>query len=387
MFEEIWCRKECNDSELAEEIVRDVSEKLSHMGRIGIHSKLLEIENMVNKQPLGIRCVGIWGMPGIGKTTLAKAFLDQVSGEFDACCFVEDFDKAIHEKRIYRVLVEQLKLGNGGKLSLRRDKLISKRVLVVLDDVRNPLVAESFLEEFEWFGPESLIIITSRDKRVFRLCQVNHIYEVQGLNEKEALQLFLLCASTKDMEDQNLHELSPKVINYATGNPLAISIYGDELKGKEKLSEMETAFEELRRHPPLKIVDAFKSSYDTLSDSEKKIYLDIACFFLGESVDYVKQLLEGCGFFPNVGINALVEKCLVTISENRVWMHNLTQDVGREIVNKETVLMERPNRLWEPGSIKYLLEDNVQSTTTSKRAEVRYNFDSFIFSLRCEPAA
>ncbi|KAH0939284.1 hypothetical protein HID58_006745, partial [Brassica napus] len=107
-------RKECNDSELVEEIVRDVNEKLSHMGRIGIYSKLLEIENMVNKQPLGIRCLGIWGMPGIGKTTLAKAFFDQVSGEFDACCFIEDFDKAIHEKRIYRVVAEQLTLGNGG---------------------------------------------------------------------------------------------------------------------------------------------------------------------------------------------------------------------------------------------------------------------------------
>lgn len=151
----IWRRKECDDSELVEEIVSDVNEKLSYMGRIGIYSKLLEIENMVNKQPFGIRCLGIWGMPGIGKTTLARAFFDQVSGEFDAACFIEDFDIAILEKRIYRVLVEQLKLGNGGKLSLRRDELISKRVLVVLDDVRNPLGAESFLDEFEWFGPES----------------------------------------------------------------------------------------------------------------------------------------------------------------------------------------------------------------------------------------
>ncbi|CDY26386.1 BnaA02g23840D [Brassica napus] len=361
--------KECNDSELVEEIVRDVNEKLSHMGRIGIYSKLLEIENMVNKQPLGIRCLGIWGMPGIGKTTLAKAFFDQVSGEFDACCFIEDFDKAIHEKRIYRVVAEQLTLGNGGKLSLRRDKLISKRVLVVLDDVRNPLAAESFLEEFDWFGPESLIIITSRDKRVFRLCQVNHIYEVQGLNEKEALQLFLLCASIKNMREQNLHELSVKVINYAKGNPLAISIYGRELKNKRKVSEMETAFLKLTRRPPLKIVDAFKGSYDTLSDSEKNIFLDIACLFQGENVDDVKQLLEGCGFFPHVGINVLVEKCLVTISENRVQMHNLTRDVGREIVNGETVLIERRNRLWEPWSIKYLLEDKERTT---KRAQVHY---------------
>ncbi|KAG7532624.1 WRKY domain [Arabidopsis thaliana x Arabidopsis arenosa] len=373
-------RKECSDSKLVEEIVRDVYEKLFYKGRIGIYSKLLEIENMVNKQPIGIRCVGIWGMPGIGKTTLAKAVFDQMSSVFDASCFIEDYDKAIHEKGLYCLLEEQLFKENPGndatimKLSSLRDRLNSKRVLVVLDDVHNALVVESFLEGFDWLGPESLIIITSRDKQVFRLCGINQIYEVQGLNEKEALQLFLLCASSKDMREQNLHELSVKVINYANGNPLAISVYGRELKGKKKLSEMETAFLKLKRRPPFKIFDAFKSSYDSLCDNEKNIFLDIACFFQGENVNYVIQLLEGCGFFPHVEIDVLVEKCLVTISENRIWLHNLTQDVGREIINGETVQIERRRRLWEPWSIKYLLEYNEHKAngepkTTFKRAQ------------------
>ncbi|CAH8278238.1 unnamed protein product [Arabidopsis lyrata] len=369
-------RKECSDSKLVEEIVRDVNEKLFYMGRIGIYSKVVEVENMINKQPLGIRCVGIWGMPGIGKATLAKAVVDQMSGGFDAHCFIEDYDTSIHENRVYRILVEQLMKddpGNGGtitKMSLRRDKLNNKRVLVVLDDVCDPLLAESFLEGFDWFGPQSLIIITSRDKQVFRLCRINQIYEVQGLNEKEARQLFLLSAS---MSEENLHELSMKVIKYSNGNPLAISIYGKELKGKRP-SEMETAFLQIKGYPPSKIVDAIKSSYGTLSDSEKNIFLDIACFFQGDNVDYVMQLLEGCGFFPHVGIDVLVEKCLVTISENRVEMHNLIQDVGRGIINAETVEIKGHSRLWEPWSVKYLSEDNYykangEPETTFKRAQ------------------
>ncbi|XP_010481619.1 PREDICTED: disease resistance protein RRS1-like [Camelina sativa] len=370
-------RKECSDSTLVEEIVRDVYEKLFSMERIGIYPKLLEIEKMVNKQPFGIRCVGIWGMPGIGKTTLAKAVFHQMFGAFDASCFIEDSDKSVHEKGLYCLLEEQLLKDKRTvmELSSLRDRLNNKRVLVVLDDVHNALVAESFLEDFDWLGPESLIIITSRDKQVFHLCRINQIYEVQGLNEREALQLFLMCASLKDMgEEKNLHELFVKVINYANGNPLAISVYGRELKGKKKLSEMETAFLKLKRRPPFKIVDAFKSSYDTLSDDEKNIFLDIACFFQGENVNYVIQLLEGCGFFPHVGIDVLVEKCLVTISENRVRLHNLTQDIGREIINGETVQIERRTRLWEPWSIKYLLEYNEQKgigepKATFKRAQ------------------
>ncbi|KAL1222984.1 Disease resistance protein RRS1B [Cardamine amara subsp. amara] len=296
-------RKECNDSKLIEEIVRDVYEKLFYMERIGIYSKLLEIEKMVSKKPFGIRFLGIWGMPGIGKTTFAKAVFDQMSGEFDACCFIEDYDKSIHDKGLYHLLEEQFLEEKPGAdhgtiiaFSLLRNKLNNKRVLVVLDGVRNPLVAEPFLGGFDWFGPKSRIIITSRDKQVLRLCGFNQIYEVRGLNEKEALQLFLQRASIKDMEEKSLHELTMKVIKHANGHPLALNIYGRELKHKRKLSEMETTFLKLKRRPPFEIVDAFKSSYDTLSDSEKNIFLDIACFFNGENVDYVMQLLEGCVF-------------------------------------------------------------------------------------------
>ncbi|KAL1216082.1 Disease resistance protein RRS1 [Cardamine amara subsp. amara] len=187
-----------------------------------------------------------------------------MSGKFEAYCFIEDYDKVIHEKGLY----------GSTKLSLLRDKLNNKRVLVVLDDVCNPLAAEYFLGGFDWFGPESLIIITSRDKQVFRLCGVNQVYEVQGLNEKEARQLFSLCMSRNDMAEQDLYELSIEVIKYANGNPLALNIYGRELKHERKLSEMETTFLNFNRRPPSEIVVAIKSSYDTLSDSEKNIFLE-----------------------------------------------------------------------------------------------------------------
>lgn len=163
-------------------------------------------------------------------------------------------------------------------------------------------------------------------------------------------------------------KLSMEVIDYASGNPLALSYYGKELKGK-KLSEMRTTFLKHKLRTPYKIQDLFKRSYEALNDSEKNIFLDIACFFKGENVDYVMQLLEGCGFLPHIGIDVLVEKCLVTISEDRVKMHRIIQDFGREIINGEVVQIERRRRLWEPWTIKFLLEDDklkadVKSTYT-----------------------
>ncbi|KAJ0251092.1 WRKY domain-containing protein [Hirschfeldia incana] len=380
----IHYREESSECKLVKEIVKDVYEKLFPTQQIGINSRLLEIKQLLCKQPWGIRRIGIWGMPGIGKTTLAKAFFDQISGGYEASCFIKHFEKDFHEKGLYGLLEDHfgkiLKeiprvCSSSTRPSLPGEKISKKRTLVVLDDVQNPLVAESFLRGFHWFGPGSLIIITSRDKRVFRLCQINYVYEVKSLNKNEALQLFSQCAFGKDIEEQNLVELSMEVIDYANGNPLALNFYGRELKGKN-LPEMEITFLNFKLRTPNMIHDLLKSSYETLDDNEKDIFLDIACFFKGEDVDYVKQLLEGCGLFPHVGIDVLVEKCLVTLSENRVEMHRIIQNFGRELNNGETIGSERGRRLWEPSTIKFLLEANGHPKSTGKGALVNEDIKS-----------
>ncbi|KAJ4867889.1 Disease resistance protein (TIR-NBS-LRR class) family [Raphanus sativus] len=110
------------------------------------------------------------------------------------------------------------------RLSLLIDTLRQKKILLVLDDVRKPLGATTFLSEFDWLGPGSLVIITSRDKQALVQCQVNDIYEVQGLKKHEALQLLSRCAFGKDVPaDEKLMELSMNLVDYAEGNPLALS--------------------------------------------------------------------------------------------------------------------------------------------------------------------
>ncbi|CAF1780945.1 BnaCnng41120D [Brassica napus] len=171
-----------SDSELVEEIVGEVYEMLFPTERIGIYSKLLEIEDLLCKQPWGIlRSMGLWGIPGIGKTTLARAVFDRMSNDdYDAFCFIENFDEAFLKKglhglvdeKIGKVLKEKFGINSSYIMrpSLLKTKLCDKTILVVLDDVRDPLAAESFLGRLECFGPGSLIIMTSRDKNVFPFC-------------------------------------------------------------------------------------------------------------------------------------------------------------------------------------------------------------------------
>ncbi|KFK28601.1 hypothetical protein AALP_AA7G018700 [Arabis alpina] len=348
-----------SDSELVEEIVANVRQKLDRTSKIGVYSRLKKIENLLCKQPWGIRSLGIWGMGGIGKTTLANAAFEQLlSGtDFEASCFIKDFDNAFQEKGVYGLLEEHLgkKLGLSGHVT--RESLRDKRILLVLNDVDKLHGATTFLRSFGLLGSGSLIIITSRDKQLLVQCRVNEIYEVQGLNDDEALQLFSRCAFGKEVTDQNLLRLSMDLVDYANGNPLALSIYGRELKGKAP-SEMESAVRKIKQHLSDEIFDTFKRSYDALSDHEKEIFLVIVFSFRGEIVDNLMQFLSSCGFFPRVGIDVLADKGLVVILENRVQIHNLVYDVGLKIIKEQPEEIGMSYRFLEASNIQSLLEEN-----------------------------
>ncbi|CAH8354206.1 unnamed protein product [Eruca vesicaria subsp. sativa] len=353
---------ERSDSELVEEIVADVRQKLDLKGTIGVYSRLMKIQNLLHKQPLGIRSLGIWGMGGIGKTTLAKAALKEYSGDFEASCFIEDFDKDFQEKGVYGLLEKHLRKKVGlrshvTRLSLLIDTLRQKRILLVLDDVRKPLGATSFLSEFDWLGPGSLVIITSRDKQALVQCQVNDIYEVQGLSKHEALQLLSRCAFGKDVPDENLMELSMNLVDYSDGNPLALSVYGEKLKGKT-LSEWESVVPKLKRPLPDKIFNKLKISYDSLGETEKEMFLEIVFSFKGVNIDNVMQFLEGCGYFPRVGIDVLMDKSLVTVSDDRVQVHNLIYDLGLQIIKDSSEDTEMAYRFVDASNIQSLVEEN-----------------------------
>ena len=83
-------------------------------------------------------------------------------------------------------------------------------------------------------------------------------------------------------------------------------------------------------------------------DTKKAIFLDVCCLFIGKNRDYVTEILNGCGLFAGIGIAVLVERSLLKVEKNnKLGMHDLIRDMGREIVRgSSTNDPGERSRLW-----------------------------------------
>ncbi|KAK9944479.1 hypothetical protein M0R45_010045 [Rubus argutus] len=76
--------------------------------------------------------------------------------------------------------------------------------------------------------------------------------------------------------------------------------------------------------------------------------------------DVIVGILDACDFFAEVGIQNLIDRCLVTIDEyNKVQMHDMIRDMGRGIVCLESKEPGQRSRLWHhKDSFQVLTENN-----------------------------
>ncbi|XP_040995568.1 disease resistance protein RUN1-like isoform X4 [Juglans microcarpa x Juglans regia] len=317
-----------------------------------------------------IRMIGVFGVGGIGKTTITKAIYNLNAYQFEDSCFLANVRETskrecglvqLQEKLLYDILGDSsLKVDNVDRgINIIKERLCCKRILLVLDDVDQLAQLEALSGESGWFGLGSRIIITTRDKHLLTKHKVDLTYKVKQMDHNEALQLFSWHAFKKDKPIDGFVQLSEHALRCARGLPLALVVLGSNLYGRS-FHEWKSALDKCKRLPNKNIHNILRVSYDDLDDNEKDIFLDIACFFKGEDADYVVKILDSCGFFPDIGIRVLSDKSLVTIEENnRLVMHDLIQEMGREIVRQESPKEPgRHSRLWFHEDVRYVLEEN-----------------------------
>jgi hypothetical protein len=367
----LLCRPE---SEFIQDIVEVILHKLSNAfprdtkGFVGIDSRVEELMSLLAIGSNDVRIIGVWGMGGIGKTTLARVVYWMLVNEFQGGSFVTNIREVsekygllpTQQKLICEILMERsinIRDVDDGVLMIK-NRFNHKRILLVLDDVNQFNQLEKLAGEPNWFGPGSRVIITTRDRHLLIRHKVYGIYEVKGLNDDDALHLLSLKAFNNNHPPKDYLKLSKQFVSYAKSLPLAIEVLGSFLFNRSK-EEWESALDRLKEFPERKIIEVLQISFDGLQETEKEIFLHIASFFNMKNKDYVVKILDYLGLYPNIGLRVLIEKSLLKEYENKFWMHELLQKMGQYVIRQDCP--QEPgkwSKLWRNKEIHNVLMKN-----------------------------
>ncbi|CAN0879497.1 Disease resistance protein L6 [Linum grandiflorum] len=321
-------------------------------------------------------------MGGIGKTTIATAVYNEISTHFRRCSFLEDVREtleqhegivALQNKLISSITRANSSVSNASEgIRVIKDRVSQHKVLIVLDDVDEKFESEKILGRYENFSAGSRFIITTRNKKLLASIKGCKMYEPEEMSHRHSLQLFSKHAFRTDCPPKDYESLSRQIVLVAAGLPLTLKVVGSLLFAEEK-SIWEDTFLQLKEIPPTEVVGRLKLSYNALRYEEQRIFLDIACFFIGENREMASYMWKDCKLYPVSAINVLILRSLIKIGpKNEFKMHDQLRDLGQVIVREEN--FENPwkrSRVWSHDDALDILErkkgtDSVEALRLAK---------------------
>ncbi|XP_045811001.1 TMV resistance protein N-like isoform X2 [Trifolium pratense] len=392
-------------NKIVAEISNKINRVLLHVADhpVGLESRLLQVESLLDLASDNGTCViGIYGSGGLGKTTLTRAVYNLIADQFESLCFLHNVRQNsikygleyLQEQLLSKSIGLNIHLGHVNEgIPIIKQRLHQKKVLLILDDVDKLKQLQVLVGEPSWLGPGSKVIITTRDKYLLQCHGIKRIYEVDALNEEEALELFRWMAFKNNKNDSSYDHILNRVVKYASGLPLALEVVGSNLFGKSVV-EWKSTLDKYERIPHEDIQKILKVSYDALDEEQQSVFLDIACCFKGCGLAEVEEILHGhYGHCIQSHIGVLVDKSLIKIisvpwwvDKVKVTLHDLIEDMGKEIVRQESPKEPgKCSRLWFHDDIVNVLKGNtgtnkiemIYLNCPSKKFKIDWNGEAF----------
>ncbi|KAM4087764.1 hypothetical protein ACB094_07G020600 [Castanea mollissima] len=330
----------------------------------------------------------VWGMGGLGKTTLAQLVYNDVRVEknFELriwVCVSDDFQII----RLVRAIIESID-GKECKLSELdplqqhlQEKLCGRRFLLVLDDVWNENHEEwDCLKHMLTCGAKgSMLIVTTRNETIARMMATLHpIHRMGCLSEDDSWSLFKGRAfgMGRVEEKSELESIGKEIVKKCGGVPLAIKALGSLMSLKNRKSDWESVEKSQIWDLPIgnnSILLALKLSYHHLPPHLRQCFAFCCVFPKGHDLEMNKliQLWMANGFIPFKEPSDLYDFG-VDIFNELVWrsffqdvkeeypgyitckMHDLMHDLAQSIMSHECLVVESSKDVKVAGRIIHM---------------------------------
>ncbi|KAA3453081.1 disease resistance protein isoform X1 [Gossypium australe] len=254
-----------------------------------------------------INMTGLWGMGGVGKTTLAREVGSQGQklNLFDKVVITVVSQKPNFE-RIQDQIAQYIGFDMKNEQGRRSEQELwlrlknEPRILIILDDIWESInLKEKIGIPIGDDHKGCKVLLTTRRKRVCQIMECRPVVQLDCLDDDEAWTLFEKKAGLDDFSDDSIKTPAKKIVKKCGGLPIAIIPLASALKGKTNCYEWEAAYRRLEGRRLTEIEDVNKenayvcleASFDYLKNTETKTCFLLCSLFPEDDEIYVENLV------------------------------------------------------------------------------------------------